>query len=151
VERLTLLQVVAVSALTAAAMQLVQYEGAARADGPKAKVAPKGKTIGGPSGQAGSPQPFRFPHGKESFYIRTDSATIAGGSGAIVDEACDDKDDIAFAAACYSPYDARLQSKRMVRWTTNEHPARVECRFFNNTARPITIESHIYCLRHEDE
>lgn len=150
-ERLSLLQVVVVAAVTAGAVQLLHYEGTARADAPtKSKLGKTSKTVG-PSGEPDSPKAFQFPRGKQSFYIRADSTRIAGNSGAIVDQACDDEDDIAFSSSCVTHEDARLQSERMVNWTRNDRAAAVQCRYFNNTSRPVTVESHIFCLRYDAE
>lgn len=150
-ERLSLLQVVVVAAVTAGAVQLLQYEGTAHADAPtKPKLDKTTKTVG-PSGEPDTPKAFQFPRGKESFYIRTDSTRIAGNSGAIVDQACDDDDDIAFSSSCVTFDDVRLQSERMINWTRNDKAAEVSCRFFNETSRPVTVESHIFCLRYDAE
>ncbi len=150
-QRLNLVQVVIVAAVTAAAVQLVPYIGTARAYAPtKSKLGQSTQKVG-PSGEADAPKPFQFPRGKESFYVRTNSAMLVSNASATVGQACDDKDDIAFSFACYSPDDARVQSERMVNWTRNDLPAAAECRSFNEMSRTIRVESHIFCLKYDTD
>lgn len=131
-------------AFTAGGMALAQGMGAAHA---KPTVKQDGKTVT-PSGSPTSPDTVRIPDGKQSFYVRTDSANAVVGAVIVPDAKCDDEDDIAFSSSCYA-LDGKLVSERMVHWTTNQRRAAVQCRFFNDTTQTLKVEAHIFCLRND--
>lgn len=148
--RLSLAHVVIVAAVVAGSIQLIPHVGSAWAYAPKGSVS-KTKSKAVPTGGKATPKAPVSVAGKPSFYVRKDSSLMLGNTGGIVAAACDDKDDIAFNASCYSVGDARIQSERMINWTSNQARAEVECRVFNDTTRSINVEAHIFCMPYDAE